>query len=163
MYRNQLFMPQNPLAQIQAQQMNIPQMPQIQGSSTGAKVLGGATGALGGASTGATLGSMILPGFGTAIGAGLGALFGGLGGAKAGKESGNASDVSNLYEQWQKSRPQDPMAINKQSLMPQNGESLVNGKASLGQILRNNGVVKPIMNSSSGILSSLIGVGRRLA
>lgn len=47
--------------------------------STGSRIAGGATGALGGAATGAQLGSVV-PGIGTGIGAGIGAVAGGLGG-----------------------------------------------------------------------------------
>ena len=47
--------------------------------STGSRIAGGATGALGGAATGAQLGSVV-PGLGTAAGAGIGAVAGGLGG-----------------------------------------------------------------------------------
>ena len=47
--------------------------------STGSRIAGGATGALGGAATGAQLGSVV-PGLGTAAGAGIGAIAGGLGG-----------------------------------------------------------------------------------
>ena len=47
--------------------------------STGSRIAGGATGALGGAAAGAKLGSVV-PGLGTGIGAGIGAVAGGLGG-----------------------------------------------------------------------------------
>ena len=47
--------------------------------STGSRIAGGATGALGGALSGAKLGSVV-PGIGTGVGAGIGAVAGGLGG-----------------------------------------------------------------------------------
>jgi len=86
----QMFMPQNPLEQIQQQQSQIGKIGGggSPGGSAGGVVLGGATGAMGGASTGAALGSMIMPGVGTAIGGVLGALLGGASGGKAGYDSG---------------------------------------------------------------------------
>jgi phage tail tape-measure protein len=89
MYR-EMFMPQNPLEQIQQRQAQMMPMVGIKkyGGNIGGALLGGAGGATSGTATGSALGS-IVPGIGNVVGGVIGGLLGALGGGKSGYNSGS--------------------------------------------------------------------------